>query len=99
MGEVGRASPVGLLGGHDEFGFCWFSSSGKREKLAMPKRAKSSKGMRNPLKALRDRQLCEKGILLALFGSRVRISGMAETHHPGSNVRQRFLTAELATVL
>lgn len=66
MGEVGRASPVGLLGGHGEFGFCWFSSSGKREKLAMPKRAKSSKGMRNPLKALRDSSVKRGFFLLCL---------------------------------
>lgn len=75
------------LGSYDEFGFCWFSSSGKREKVAMVKQAVSKRHSPEIIK----KQICEKGFLLVLFGSQVKRSDISETHHLGSNIRKHFL--------
>lgn len=42
---MGRAPVLWDPGGYDEFGFGWFISSGKGEKLKMVKQAESPKDM------------------------------------------------------
>lgn len=64
--------------------------------MVMVRQAKSPKGMSTPQKSLRSSSVKGGGVL-ALFGSQVRISEIAETHNLGSNVRKHFL-AELSTV-